>query len=370
MNRRQFLKAMGIGAAGLALGGTYYVNRPEFGRLPTGMRRERILASPHYYDGQFQNLEPIDQTVKGGEAKAMAEFLFGSSEGLKPKGRMISQKTDLHSLPLDEDCVVWMGHSSLYLHLGGYRILVDPVFSSYASPAFFINRAFDGSNIYAAADIPPVDVLVLSHDHWDHLDYPSVMALKDKAKHIICPLGVGEYFEQWGFDMARVYEEDWYTAIPLAGDLTVHVLPSQHFSGRLLKRNQTQWAGFAFVTPGRRVYVSGDGGYGSHFRRIGEVLGPFDLAVMENGQYNERWACIHLMPEEAAQAAVDVGAKAVLSVHNGKFALSRHPWAEPYQRLSAASIGKPYKLLTPKIGEAVPIGDDRQTFSAWWEQME
>ena len=127
---------MGIGAAGLALGSTYYVNRPEFGRLPTGMRRERILASPHYYDGQFQNLEPIDQTVKGGEAKAMAEFLFGSSEGLKPKGRMISQKTDLHSLPLDEDCVVWMGHSSLYLHLGGYRILVDPVFSSYASPAF------------------------------------------------------------------------------------------------------------------------------------------------------------------------------------------------------------------------------------------
>ena len=235
------------------------------------------------------------------------------------------------------------------------------MFSSYASPAFFINRAFDGSNIYAAADIPPVDVLVLSHDHWDHLDYPSVMALKDKAKHIICPLGVGEYFEQWGFDMARVYEEDWYTAIPLAGDLTVHVLPSQHFSGRLLKRNQTQWAGFAFITPGRRIYVSGDGGYGSYFRHIGEALGPFDLAVMENGQYNERWARIHLMPEEAAQAAVDVGAKAVLSMHNGKFALSRHPWAEPYQRLSAASIGKPYRLLTPKIGEAVRIGDDRKT---------
>lgn len=127
---------------------------------------------------------------------------------------------------------------------------------------------------------------------------------------------------------------------------------------------------FAFITPGRRIYVSGDGGYGSYFRHIGEALGPFDLAVMENGQYNERWARIHLMPEEAAQAAVDVGAKAVLSMHNGKFALSRHPWAEPYQRLSAASIGKPYRLLTPKIGEAVRIGDDRKTFSAWWEQME
>ena len=282
---------------------------------------------------------------------------------------MISRKTELHSLPLDEDCLVWMGHSSLYLHLGGCRILVDPVFSSYASPAFFINRAFDGSNVYAAADIPPVDVLVISHDHWDHLDYPSVMALKDKVKDIVCPLGVGEYFEQWGFDLAHVHEEDWYTAIPLADDLTVHILPSQHFSGRLLKRNQTQWAGFAFITPGRRVYVSGDGGYGSHFRHIGETLGPFDLAVIENGQYNERWARIHLMPEEAAQAAVDVGAKAVLSVHNGKFALSRHPWAEPYQRLSAASLGKPYRLLMPAIGEAVRIGDDRQTFAAWWEQM-
>ena len=369
MKRRQFLKAMGIGAAGLFLGGTYYVNRPEFGRLPTGTRRERILASPHYYDGQFQNIEPVEQTVKGGEAKAMAEFLFGSSEGLRPAGPMATEKTELSALPLDRDCVVWLGHSSFYMHLGGYRILVDPVFSSYASPVFFINRAFDGSNVYRAAEFPPIDVLAISHDHWDHLDYPSVMALRPKVRRVVCPLGVGEYFEQWGFDMARACEEDWDRAVSVADDLTVHVLPSRHFSGRLLQRNQTQWAGFAFMTPNRRVFFSGDGGYGGHFRRIGETLGPFELAVMENGQYNERWAQIHMMPEETAQAAVDVGAKTVLSVHNGKFALSRHRWDEPYRRLAAASAGKPYRLLTPKIGEALYIGDDRQVFGPWWEQM-
>lgn len=369
MNRRQFLKAMGLGVLGISLGGTYYVHRPEFGRLPAGARLERILASPHYYDGQFQNLEPIDQTVKGGEAKAMAEFLFGSSDGLKPAERIRSKKSSLQSLPLERDCVVWMGHSSVYMHLGGYRILIDPVFSSYASPVFFVNRAFDGSNVYSAADIPPIDVLVISHDHWDHLDYPSVMALKEKTAHIVCPLGVGEYFEQWGFDMSRVHEEDWYTQISVAEHLEIHVLPSQHFSGRMLKRNQTQWAGFAFITPDCRVFFSGDGGYGRHFRQIGEALGPFDLAIMENGQYNERWARIHMMPEEAAQAAADVQAQAVLSVHNGKFALSRHPWDEPYRRLAAASAGKPYRLATPEIGEAVYIGRTDQTFAPWWEYM-
>lgn len=369
MNRRQFLTAMGLGAAALSVGGVYYVNRPEFGRLPTGKRRERILASPHYYGGQFQNLEPIDQTVKGGEAQAMAKFLFGSTEGLKPKGPVLTQKADIRALPKMEDCVIWLGHSSFYLQISGYRILVDPVFSPYASPFFLINRAFEGTSIYTADDFPDIDVLVLSHDHWDHLDYPSVMALKPKVRCVICPLGVGEYVEQWNFDMSCVYEEDWFTAVPVFSDLTIHVLPSQHFSGRMLKRNQTQWAGFAFITPGRRVFFSGDGGYGGHFKRIGESLGPFDLAIMENGQYNEQWARIHMMPEETARASADVKAAAVLSVHNGKFALSRHPWDEPYRRLTAACQGMPYRLVTPKIGETVFL-DQKQSFAKWWEAME
>ncbi len=369
MNRRQFLKALGLGAVALFAGSTYYVNRPEFGRLPSGARRDRILASPHYYNGQFQNLEPIDQLVKGGQMKAMAEFLFGSKEGLKPKTAIPAVKTDILALPPEEDCVIWLGHSSFYMQVSGYRILVDPVFSSYASPVFFINRAFEGTSIYTAHDFPGIDVLVLSHDHWDHLDYPSVMALKPKIRHVVCPLGVGEYLEQWGFDLSYVHEEDWFTAVPVFGGLTVHVLPSQHFSGRMLKRNQTQWAGFAFITSKRRVFFSGDGGYGGHFKKIGDTLGPFDLAVMENGQYNEKWARVHMMPEETAQASADVRAGSVLAVHNGKFALSRHLWDEPYRRVAAASRGKPYRLLTPQIGEVVYL-NRQQEFLSWWKMME
>lgn len=369
MNRRQFLKAAGLGAAALSLGSIYYLNRPEFGRLPTGKRLERIAASPHYHGGQFQNIEPVEETVKGGEVRAMATFLFGSSEGVKPQSKMVSKKTDLRALPPERDCYVWMGHSSFYLQLGGFRILADPVFSSYASPVFFVNRAFAGANVYTVRDIPPIDVLVISHDHWDHLDYPTVMGLRDKVRAVVCPLGVGEYFEQWGFDVSRLYEEDWYSQVKIGDDLTIHWLPSRHFSGRMLKRNQTQWAGYAFVTPKRRVYFSGDGGYGSHFRHIGETLGPFDLAVMENGQYNERWPYIHMMPEETAQASEDVRARAVVSVHNGKFALSRHRWDEPYRRLKRASAGKSYSLLTPEIGEAAYIDGTAQAFSPWWETM-
>ena len=214
-------------------------------------------------------------------------------------------------------------------------------------------------------------MLAISHDHWDHLDYPTVMALKPKVKHIVCPLGVGEYFEQWGFDLSIIHEEDWDTEIKMADDFSIHILPSQHFSGRFLKRNPTLWCGMAFVTPTRKVYYTGDGGYGEHFKAIGQRFGGFDLMLGENGQYNMAWHAIHMLPEETAMAAVDVGAKMLLPAHGGKFALSRHPWQEPYMELKKASQNKGYKLLTPEIGELAFIGSEHQeTFADWWEQME
>lgn len=213
--------------------------------------------------------------------------------------------------------------------------MIDPVFSSFASPVFFVNKAFPGSNVYSARDFDAIDVLILSHDHWGHLDYPSVKALLPKVKHVVCPLGVGGYVEHWGLPTDKLIEEDWGTTIPIAADLAIHILPRQHFSGRLLKRNQTEWASFAFITPTRRVFLH------RH----------------------------HMLLPETAQASVDVQAKTVIPMHNGKFALSNHPWDEPYIRLTAESVGKPYRLLTPKIGEAVYIGSTNQSFTKWWEQM-
>ena len=373
MNRRNFIIGGLVTAGMLSLGGYSFIHRPEFGRLPQGERLARIQTSPHYINGKFQNLVPVQvMSEDSGENRfvATAKFLFGDKSALSPKEPMLSHKTDLKKLDIKQDLVVWMGHSTFYMQLGGRRILIDPVFSSYASPVFFINKAFSGSNIYTAADMPDIDVLAISHDHWDHLDYPTVMALKDKIKNIVCPLGVGEYFEQWGFDLQILHEEDWDKEIKIAEDFSIHILPSQHFSGRFLTQNPTLWCGFAFVTPKNKVYYSGDGGYGEHFKAIGKQFGGFDLMLGENGQYNMAWHAIHLLPEETAQAAVDVRAKALLPAHGGKFALARHPWQEPYQKLTEASQGKDYQLLTPEIGEAVSIDEiSLQAFGKWWEKM-
>ena len=373
MNRRNFIGNFLIGGAGLAaLGGGgifYYVNRPEFGRLPSGARLEKILNSPHSFKDHFECLTPVqvmsnDAAEKENRIVATWKFLFGDKTGLVPPAPVPTAKTDLNSLG-DEDCAIWMGHSTIYLQLAGRKILLDPVFSAYASPIFFVNRAFDGSNIYSPEDFPALDVLAITHDHWDHLDYPTVKALKPKIKTVLCPLGVGEYFEQWGFDADKIIEEDWDSVIDLGHGLSAHILPSQHFSGRMLTQNPTEWCAFAFVTAARKIFCSGDGGYGSHFKDIGKKFGGFDLAFMENGQYNLAWHAIYMLPNETAQASEDIRAEKVVPIHGGKFALARHKWNAPYIDLIAESAGKNFELLTPRIGEQINFND--QKFSKWFE---
>ena len=374
MNRRNFIKnfLIGAGVFSAAAGGGifYYINRPEFGRLPQGERLKKILNSPNYYGDHFDYFTPIQVMAEDFEEPenrftATLKFLFGDKSYLLPHKKLPTVKTNLKALPADWDCAVWMGHSTIYLQLAGKKILLDPVFSSYASPVFFVNKAFEGSNIYTAEDFPEIDILAITHDHWDHLDYPSVMALKPKIKKIICPLGVGEHFELWNFDLQNIIEEDWDSEIDF-GDLKIHILPGQHFSGRSLKRNPTEWCSFAFVTPNRKIFCSGDGGYGKHFETIGEKFGSFDFAFMENGQYNMAWHAIHCLPEETAQAAEDIHAKKIIPIHAGKFALARHTWNEPYKDLKKFSVGKNYQLLTPRIGEPI-FFDDENNFSDWFE---
>ena len=372
MNRRNFIRKFLIGGVGLAAlsgGGIfYYINRPEFGRLPTGSRLEKILASPHYFNDHFECLTPVkvmseDVAEKENRIAATWKFLFGDKTELVPPMPIPTVKTNLNSLG-GEDCAIWMGHSTIYLQLDERKILIDPVFSSYASPIFFVNRAFEGSNIYSADDFPTIDILAITHDHWDHLDYPSIIALKPKIKTVLCPLGVGEYFEQWGFDVDKIIEEDWDSVIDFGRGLTAHILPSQHFSGRMLTQNPTEWCAFAFITPARKIFCSGDGGYSEHFKDIGKKFAGFDLAFMENGQYNLAWHAIHMLPEETAQASEDIRARKVVPIHAGKFALARHMWNEPYKDLLAESEYRNYNLLTPKIGELINFNE--QNFERWF----
>ncbi|MCE9964445.1 MBL fold metallo-hydrolase [Lelliottia amnigena] len=345
-----------------------FVLNAGFGQSPQGEQLSEIEASPHYRDGQFHNQLPTPG-YSGDKSMLAAwwEFLVTKRENARPAQPLPLVKTDLASLPLEQDTLVWLGHSSWYLQLAGKRILIDPVFSNYAAPFSFLNKAFAGEYPWRAENMPEIDLLIISHDHYDHLDYATIKALMPKVKRVVTPLGVGSHLRYWGMDASIIDERDWNQTVRINDDLMIHVLPARHFSGRGLKRNQTLWASFMFVTPEQKVYYSGDSGYGPHFKAIGEQFGDVDLAIMENGQYDQDWKYIHMLPEQTAQAAADVNAKAVVPGHYGRFVLAKHTWNDPVIQLTRASQDKNYRLLTPELGEPVHVNDTTQQFSEWWE---
>lgn len=340
----------------------------EFGKLPDGPRLEKIKASANWRDGQFHN-ETATPMMTNGKSRlsALWEFIFAKRKDVKPANALPAIKTDLQALDPAEDSVIWLGHSSWFMQISGHKILIDPVFSQYAAPFSFLNKAFPGDYPWSAADMPDIDYLIISHDHWDHLDYQTLRELKPKVKHIVTPLGVGSHLEAWGFAAEKISERDWYESVNLEDSLTIHVLPARHFSGRGLNANKTLWASFMFVTPDKKIFYSGDSGYGPHFKKIGEQFGPIDLAIMENGQYDTGWQNIHMLPEETANAAVDVKTKVMLPGHAGRFAMANHAWYDPWLRITAASKDKPYQLLAPEMGEVVDINNPRLFSGTWWQ---
>ena len=355
-------------SAGFAGALWIYVQHPKFGKAPDGARLETIKRSPNYSGDGFRNLTPTPVLADDRSfASELVAYLFAKKDRSVPKLPIPSVKTDLLSLDRNTDLLVWLGHSSYFIHLGGKRILIDPVFSASAAPLPYANKAFDGSNPYTAEDVPEIDYLLITHDHWDHLDYSTVTALRARTKNVVCGLGVGAHLEAWGYEKAKIQEADWNSVLESGEGVAIHVLPARHYSGRLLGRNQTLWVGYAITTAERRIFVSGDSGYGPHFAEIGRRFGGFDLVALDSGQYDERWPFIHMTPEEAARAAQDLHANALLPGHVGKFSLARHAWDAPYRRITAASEGRGYRLLTPMIGSPVELDDQNQHFSRWWE---
>jgi Predicted Zn-dependent hydrolases of the beta-lactamase fold len=345
-----------------------FVLNAGFGQAPQGVEKSRVESSPNYYDGAFHNqLATPSFSSDKNMLVALWEFATAKRENARPQQPLPIVPTDLATLPLDQDVTVWLGHSSWYLQLAGKRILIDPVFSSYAAPFSFLNKAFAGPYPWRAQTMPEIDLLIISHDHYDHLDYATLKALIPKVKRAVVPLGVGSHLRYWGMADKRITEADWQQQVEIDKTLSVHVLPARHFSGRGIKRNQTLWASFMFVTPQRKVYYSGDSGYGPHFKEIGQQFGFVDVAILENGQYDQDWRYIHMLPEETAQAAVDLCAEAVLPGHSGRFVLAKHTWNDPYKRLLEASKDKTYRLLTPVQGEPVMIANRTQQFRVWWE---
>lgn len=298
--------------------GTYmFLKQPSFGKLPEGKRLERIERSPNYRKGVFWN--QIATPMMTGEKnrwQVMWDFIFGDRKNLRPQDSISVIHTDLKRLLKEQNLMVWFGHSSYMIQIDGKRILVDPVFCK-ASPVSFINKPFSGTDIYRPEDMPEIDLLIITHDHWDHLDYETVTALQEKVTKVVCPLGIGEDFEYWGYNSDKLIELDW-SEHTILDNIDVHCLPARHFSGRGLASNKTLWASYMIESPSTTIFIGGDGGYGPHFKEIGKSFTNIDWAILENGQYNNDWKYIHTMPSQLEQVAKDLKAENVVTVHHSK----------------------------------------------------
>lgn len=343
----------------------------RLGKNPSGERLKRIEKSPNYKNGQFQNLSHTPQLAEGKTILGIiSDRLFKKFPNVKPMDEIPSVKTNIHQLDIGKDVLIWFGHSSYFLQVDGVRILVDPVFSGNASPIPNSIPSFEGANNYSVNDFLNLDYLFLSHDHYDHLDYSTILELKNKVETVICSLGVGSHLEYWGYDSTKIIEKDWYETVELKNNLHLSIEPARHFSGRTLARNKTLWVSFVLKSSNLNLFLGGDSGYESHYKAIGEKHGTFDLAILENGQYNTSWPYIHHTPEQVIQAARDLKTKRILPVHSSKFNLSTHPWDEPLKQLKNLNEVYHFPLVTPVIGEVVDLRDDKQVFGAWWEDLE
>lgn len=334
----------------------------SLGKNPDGEALVRLEALPNYKNGRFQNLaKRPDSTIKHNR---LFTVFRNRSGPIRPTQELPWVKTDFNTLSATAPTIVWFGHSSLLIKTGQGNILIDPVFSNHAGPVPGLIKAFRGTKHYHTKDMPPIDVLIISHDHYDHLDYRTMKKLKNHIKMAVVPMGVGSHLIYWGFDPKKIIELNWNQSVTLPGGLRVTATPAQHHSNRTYnQQDKTLWASYVIQTEHYRLFYGGDGGYGDHFKQIGQQYGPFDLALLECGQYNQPY--IHLGLGEAAQAAIDLRARLLQPIHWGKFPEANHPWNEPIKTLLpvAKKLGIPVNV--PQIGEPYTLGDPPEKL-VWW----
>ncbi|MDI1355863.1 MAG: MBL fold metallo-hydrolase [bacterium] len=335
-----------------------------YGKLPSGLRQKRIQSSSNYRDGSFQNQSKTNAMAEDASILKTLKEYMNKPKNVIPSGVLPTIKSDLHQLDGEHPSLVWFGHSSYLLKLADKHILVDPVFSGNAAPLSFMIKAFKGADIYTLKDLPQIEILLITHDHYDHLDHRLMLQLKGKVKQIVCSLGVGSHLEHWGFNPKIIHELDWWEQIELE-NLSFTATPARHFSGRGIKRGQTLWSSFVVQSAEHKFYLGGDSGYDHHFKTIGQKFGGFDLAILESGQYNTSWPHIHMMPEETVLAGTELNAKMILPVHWGKFALGMHAWNEPPERVVAKAVELGIDVASPMIGEVYRIGSEHPN-KRWW----
>jgi L-ascorbate metabolism protein UlaG (beta-lactamase superfamily) len=335
----------------------------SLGKNPEGKSLASFDTLSNYKNGNFQNLviRP-DSTIKHNRLFTMFRDHLGP---VRPPSALPWVNTNLKTLPANPPNIVWFGHSSLLIKTLQGNILIDPVFSNHAGPIPGVIRAFKGTKHYHAEDMPTIDVLVISHDHYDHLDYRTLKKLKSKIKIAVVPVGVGSHLLYWGFDPKKIIELNWNQSVMLADGLRFTATPAQHHSQRTFnKENKTLWASYVIQAGRYRIFYGGDGGYGPHFKQIGQQYGPFDLVLLECGQYNQPY--VHLGLGQPAQAAIDLRARLLQPIHWAKFPEANHPWNEPIKTLLPAAEKLGIQVNVPRIGEPYTLGDPPKKLD-WWD---
>ncbi len=333
--------------------------------------QEMERRSSNFREGRFRN--SLVTKIGGSGKDFLKDFVDYLTGG---KNRYPSRPLETRKVKTDETGngkepkVFWLGHSTCLIEVEGRFILTDPMFSRRASPLPFLGpREFPYTHHIAIEDLPEIEAVLISHDHYDHLDYASILALKEKVRHFYVPLGVGEHLKAWGIPESKITELDWWQEAK-NGPLSFTATPARHFSGRGIgDRNRTLWASWIIRSFENRIFFGGDSGYFDGFKEIGDTYGPFDITLLECGAYNKSWPDIHMTPEQTLQAHLDLRGKVLLPIHWGKFSLSLHTWTEPVERLLKEAARRGAFVTTPHIGEAVAISGELPK-TAWWRPGE
>lgn len=340
---------------------------PLGGKINKSDRENYESRASNYENGLFNNESELLMINSNHEPN---EYL--SKKGVTPKEIIKSVKPTLLENKTEEDLTItWFGHSTILIQISGMNILIDPVFSDYASPVSFFGPKRFSELPLSIEELPDIDIVLITHDHYDHLDYKTIKKLKDKTKKFIVPLGVEKHLLKWKVEEEKITNMAWWEETKV-GSLTIACTPAKHYSNRSINdRFNTLWASWVLKNDKYQIFESGDTGYDKHFEGIYNKYGEFDLVLLDSGQYNNMWPEVHMNPEESIQASIDLHAKVRMPIHWGTFSLSSHPWDDTVERFTKKANEENLKTITPKIGETVNYNNiDLYTNNNWWKSIE
>ena len=367
--KKFFLAILILLVAGVVSGLLFMSFHPVFGDTPGEEQQEAFEELENFRDGRFINEPDLEQGMDFGSLISLIREWTDGDRNRTPTEPLSVMEPNWEKIEGDEESLTWFGHSNFLLNLGGKRILIDPVFSDVVSPISFMGSRRFTKDIFPMIEaLPPIDALFITHDHYDHLDYPSILALKEKTEHFFVPLGVEAHLMEWGIEEERITSMNWWEEVEWKG-LQVAAVPARHYSNRtLFGAGRTLWSGWVIESEDTNLFISGDTSYGDHFKAIGEAFGPFDLTLMEGGQYDHRWADSHMFPEESLRAHQEVKGEVMMLMHWGAFSLAPHAWDDPIIRAVKGAEEKGISMIAPRIGETLSLEDLNQPINPWWEE--